>query len=183
MKRILGWNGRKLKPSGLRLWKSAISEFQPFALGEYRGGKEKRLRYINRSGHLFSEVGSRAGIGFPGDNRCVVAERMWSRIALSKGAWRRGHAACCFWRPREMLFCRFRRFPKCTSIRNWGSFFIWWTGLFPSTSARNGCRQNTLRLLKVLEQLYAKKQVDAVKEIRMDYLDDKVLVTGVQIDG
>ena len=54
---------------------------------------------------------------------------------------------------------------------------------FPVYFGADRLQTKFFRLVKVLEQLYAKKQVDAVKEIRMDYLDDKVLVTGAQIDG
>lgn len=54
---------------------------------------------------------------------------------------------------------------------------------FPVYFGKDRLQTKYFRLVKVLEQLYAKKQVDAVKEIRMDYSDDKILVTGAKIDG
>ena len=54
---------------------------------------------------------------------------------------------------------------------------------FPVYLGKDRLQTKYFRLVKVLEQLYAKKQVDAVKEIRMDYSNDKVLVTGAEIDG
>ncbi len=54
---------------------------------------------------------------------------------------------------------------------------------FPIYYGRDRLQTKYYRLIKVIEQLYSRKQVDAVKEIRMDYLDDKVLVIGAKIDG
>ena len=54
---------------------------------------------------------------------------------------------------------------------------------FPIYFGRDRLQTKFYRLIRVLDQLYSRKQVDTVKEIRMDYADDKVLVVGSQTDG
>jgi cell division protein FtsQ len=55
-------------------------------------GKEKRLRYLNRSG-MFSEVGQGQELDFPVITG-VLDQRMLMPTVWSKGAWRRRPAAC-----------------------------------------------------------------------------------------
>jgi hypothetical protein len=54
---------------------------------------------------------------------------------------------------------------------------------FPIYFGRDRLQTKYYRLIRVLDQLYSRKQIDTVKEIRMDYADDKVLVVGSQTDG
>jgi cell division protein FtsQ len=168
------------------LWPSAIEiavrEYQPFALVNLEEHKEKRLRYINKEGRVFAEVVHGQELDFP-----VITGVFLQKDVVSNGFVKGGlaDAACSL----LLLAGKGNAILPIQSIsevhidQQKGLIVYLVDRPFPVYFGKDRLQTKFFRLVKVLEQLYAKKQVDAVKEIRMDYSDDKILVTGAKIDG
>lgn len=160
----------------------ALSENQPFAVVNIEENKEKRLRYINRDGHVFAEVGQGQELDFPVITGVHLQQDLVSDTFIKGGL---AEAACKI----LLLAARGNAILPIQSVsevhldpkRGLVVYLI--DRPFPVYFGTDRLQTKYYRLVKVLEQLYTKKQVDTVKEIRMDYLDDKVLVTGAEIDG
>ena len=167
-------------------WPSAVeitvSEFQPFALVNLEEAKERRLRYLNRSGRLFSEAGQGQELDFPVITG-VRAERDVAADRLVKGSMAEAAYSLLALASKGNAILPIQAVSEVHIDQQLGIVLYLVDRPFPVYFGTDRLQMKYYRLIKVLEQLYAKKQVDAVKEIRMDYLDDKVLVTGVQIDG
>lgn len=167
-------------------WPSAveinISEFQPFALVHLEEGKERRLLYLNRSGRLFSEVGQGQELDFP----VITGVRVQKDVdsdRLVKGSLAEAACSLLVLAAKGNAILPIQAVSEVHIDQQRGLILYLVDRPFPVYFGTDRLQTKYYRLVRVLEQLYAKKQVDAVKEIRMDYLDDKVLVTGVQIDG
>ncbi|MDR2548829.1 MAG: FtsQ-type POTRA domain-containing protein [Desulfobulbus sp.] len=160
----------------------AVVEHQPFALVNLEEAKERRLYYVNRSGHLFAEAGQGQELDFP------VITGIRTDKDVEAGRLARGtlaEAACSLLAlaARGNAILPIQAISEIHVDQKQGLILYLVDRPFPVYFGVDRFQLKYSRLIKVLEQLYAKKQVDGVKEIRMDYLDDKVLVTGVQIDG
>lgn len=160
----------------------AISEFQPFALVNLEEGKERRLRYLNKTGRLIAEVGQGQELDFPVITGVLIGEDV-EGDRLVKGSLAEGACHLLGLAARGNAILPIQAISEIHLDRDLGLILYLVDRPFPIYFGSDRLQTKYFRLIKVLEQLYAKKQVDAVKEIRMDYLDDKVLVTGVQIDG
>ncbi|MDX9835494.1 MAG: FtsQ-type POTRA domain-containing protein [Desulfobulbus sp.] len=159
-----------------------VHEQQALALVNIEGEKERQLRYLNRDGQVFAEIEPGMDIDHPVitglvAGRDVVADTL-VRGGCAEAALTflqlasQGHAVLplqgvseVHLDPKEglIIYLVDRPFP----------IYFGWDRL----------QTKYYRLIRVLDQLYGKKQVDTVKEIRMDYADDKVLVVGSQTDG
>jgi hypothetical protein len=167
-------------------WPSAIeimvSEYQPLALVNIEEQKERRLRYINKEGHVFAEVGQGQELDFPVITGVPLQKEVASNSVVKGGL---AEAACSL----LLLTARGNAVLPIQSVSEvhldpqQGLIVYLIDRPFPIYFGKDRLQTKYFRLVKVLEQLYARKQVDAVKEIRMDYSDDKVLVTGAKIDG
>lgn len=167
-------------------WPSAVeitvSEFQPFALINVEAGKERRLRYLNRSGRLFSEAGQGQELDFPVITgvqleKDVMVDRLVKGSLADAACQLLGLAA------RGNAILPIQAISEVHLDAERGLILYLVDRPFPIYFGTDRLQTKYSRLIRVMEQLYTKKQVEAVKEIRMDYLDDKVLVTGVQLDG
>jgi len=166
-------------------WPSAVeitvSEYQPFALVNLEEAKERRLYYVSHSGRLFAKVDQGQELDFP----VITGVRRDKDVdtgRLAKGSL--AHAACSLLEmaARGNAILPIQAISEVYVDQKNGLTLYLVDRPFPVYFGMDRFQLKYSRLIKVLEQLYAKKQVDGVKEIRMDYLDDKVLVTGVQID-
>ncbi len=167
-------------------WPSAVEisirENQPFALVNVEDNKEKRLRYITREGHLFAEVGQGQELDFPVITGVLLKTDIASDAFVKGGL---AEAACSI----LLLAAKGNAILPIQSVSEvhidpqQGLILYLIDRPFPVYFGKDRLQTKYFRLVKVLEQLYAKKQVDTVKEIRMDYADDKILVTGAEIDG
>jgi hypothetical protein len=159
----------------------AIRENQPFAMVNIEENKEKRLRYINREGHVFAEVGQGQELDFPVITGVLLAKDIASDRFVKGGL---ADAACTV----LLLAAKGNAILPIQSVSEvhidpQQGLIVYLTDRpFPVYFGKDRLQTKFFRLVKVLEQLYAKKQVDTVKEIRMDYADDKILVTGAKID-
>ena len=166
-------------------WPSAveitISEHQPFALVNLEEAKERRLYYANRSGRLFAEAGQGQELDFP----VITGARLDTDVdagRLAKGSLADAACGLLGMTAKGNAILPIQAVSEVHVDQKRGVILYLVDRPFPVYFGMDRFQLKYNRLVKVLEQLYAKKQVDAVKEIRMDYLDDKVLVTGVQID-
>jgi len=167
-------------------WPSAVeitvSEFQPFALVNLEEAKERRLRYLNRSGRLFAEAGQGQDLDFPVITG-VRADKDVEAGRLVKGSLAEAACGLLALAAKGNAILPIQAVSEVHVDQQLGIVLYLVDRPFPVYFGTDRLPMKYSRLIKVLEQLYTRKQVDAVKEIRMDYLDDKVLVTGVQIDG
>ncbi|ADW16872.1 Polypeptide-transport-associated domain protein FtsQ-type [Desulfobulbus propionicus DSM 2032] len=167
-------------------WPSAVEisviEHQPFALANLESGKEKRLRYVSRSGFLFADAGQGQELDLPVITGVVaqkdVASDVFVKGGLAEAAYNLLQLAA-----KGNAILPIQAISEVHIDQKLGLVLYLVDRPFPVYFGADRLQTKYYRLVRVLEQLYAKKQVDAVKEIRMDYLDDKVLVTGTQIDG
>lgn len=167
-------------------WPSAVeitvSEMQPFALINVEEGKELRLRYLNRTGRLFSEAGQGQELDFP----VITGARPGKDIEsdhLVKGSMAEAACQLLGLAARGNAIVPIQAISEVHLDAQRGIILYLVDRPFPIYFGTDRLQTKFNRLIRVLEQLYTKKQVDDVKDIRMDYLDDKVLVTGVQLDG
>ncbi len=166
-------------PSAIEI---AVREYQPFALVNIEESKEKRLRYINREGRVFADVGQGQELDFPVITGALLQKDFAANVFVKGGL---ADAACSL----LLLAAKGNAILPIQSIsevhidQQLGLIVYLVDRPFPVYFGKDRLQTKFFRLVKVLEQLYAKKQVDAVKEIRMDYSDDKILVTGAKIDG
>ena len=167
-------------------WPSAVevvvTEFQPFALVNVEVGKERHLRYLNRSGRVFGEAGMGQELDFPVITGALAGKDV-EGDRLVKGSLADAAISLLLLAARGNAILPVQAVSEIHVDEQRGIVLYLVDRPFPVYFGTDRLQTKYYRLVKVLEQLYSKKQVDAVKEIRMDYLDDKVLVTGVQIDG
>ncbi len=167
-------------------WPSAVevvvTEFHPFALVNVELGKERHLRYLSRSGRLFGEAGMGQELDFPVITG-VQAGKDIEGDRLVKGSLADAASSLLLLAAKGNAILPIQAISEVHVDETRGILLYLADRPFPVYFGTDRLQTKYYRLVKVLEQLYSKKQVDAVKEIRMDYLDDKVLVTGVQIDG
>lgn len=167
-------------------WPSAVeitvNEHQPFALVNVETDKERRLRYLSPSGRLFAEVVQGQELDFPVITG-VAAGRDVDVNGFVKGSLAESACALLQLAAKGNAILPIQAVSEVHVDEKRGVILYLVDRPFPVYFGADRLQTKFFRLVKVLEQLYAKKQVDAVKEIRMDYLDDKVLVTGAQIDG
>jgi len=166
-------------PSSLEI---TITEHQPFALVNLEEAKERRLYYINRSGHLFSEAGQVQELDFPVITG-IRADRDMEAGRLARGTLAEAACSLLAMAAKGNAILPIQAVSEIHVDQKQGLILYLVDRPFPIYFGMDRFQLKYNRLIKVLEQLYTKKRVDSVKEIRMDYFDDKILVTGVQIDG
>lgn len=159
-----------------------VSEYQPYALVNVESGKERHLYYLSRSGRLFVEAGEGQELDYPVITG-VVAGRDVVGGTFVQGSLAEMAGQLLQVATRGNTVLPIQAISEVHVDAQRGLILYLVDRPFPVYFGNDRMQTKYYRLVRVLEQLYAKKLVDAVKEIRMDYLDDKVLVTGAQIDG
>jgi cell division septal protein FtsQ len=168
------------------MWPSAVeiavTEHQPFALVNVEAGAERHLYYLSLSGELFAEADEGQALDYPVMTG-VRADKDIKAGAFVKGSLAEMADHLLQVAARGNTVLPIQAVSEVHIDEKRGLILYLVDRPFPIYFGTDRLQTKYYRLVKVLEQLYAKKLVDAVKEIRMDYLDDKVLVTGAQIDG
>jgi hypothetical protein len=159
----------------------AVREYQPLALVNVEDGKERRLRYVSREGHVFAEVGQGQEFDFPVITG-VVSQKDVVANQFVKGGLAEAACSLLFMATKGNAILPVQSVSEVHVDPQHGLVVYLLDRPFPVYFGKDRLQTKYFRLVKVLEQLYAKKQVDAVKEIRMDYSDDKILVAGAEID-
>jgi hypothetical protein len=167
-------------------WPSAVEitvrEYQPFALVNIEEGKGRRLRYVDREGRVFAEVGQGQELDFP----VITGALPQKDVAAGKfvkGSLAEAACSVLLFAAKGNAILPIQSVSEVHIDQQQGLIVYLIDQPFPVYFGRDRLQTKYFRLVKVLEQLYAKKQIEAVKEIRMDYSEDKILVTGAKIDG
>jgi len=157
----------------------SVREHQPLALVAIDGDNGGQLHYIDRDGTVFAPVkpgqdidfpvitGQLADSGLEGDQ--IVAD------TLSAGALRFLQLAA-----RGNAILPVQAVSEVHVDPELGLIVYLVDRPFPIYIGENRIRTKYYRLVKILERLYRKKQIEGIKEIRMDYTENKVLVAMLQ---
>lgn len=152
-----------------------VQEHQPLAMVNVEENGEPQLYYIDRGGVVFAPVDPGEDIDFP----VITGE-------LSEIGSKNKHVAL------ETLPAEALRFLRLAARGNailpvqavsevhvdpaLGLVVYLVDRPFPIYLGEDRIRTKYNRLVKILERLYRKKKIDEIKEIRMDYTENKVLV-------
>jgi len=157
----------------------SVREHQPLALVAIDGDNGGQLHYIDRDGTVFAPVkpgqdidfpvitGQLADSGLEGDQ--IVAD------TPSAGALRFLQLAA-----RGNAILPVQAVSEVHVDPELGLIVYLVDRPFPIYIGENRIRTKYYRLVKILERLYRKKQIEGIKEIRMDYTENKVLVAMLQ---
>ena len=159
-----------------------VREQQALALVNIEGEKERRLRYLNRDGQVFAEIEPGQDIDHPVITGLVAGRDVVDDTLVQGGL---AEAAQTFLRlaAQGHAILPLQAVSEVHLDAKEGLIIYLADRPFPIYFGRDRLQTKFYRLIRVLDQLYSRKQVDTVKEIRMDYADDKVLVVGSQTDG
>lgn len=167
-------------------WPSAIDitvyEHQPLALVNLENDKEKKLRYLSSQGHVFAEVEQGLDLDYPVITGMQLHRDVETNV-LVKGSLAESANFLLVLAAKGNAVLPIQAISEVHLDQKEGLVIYLVDRPFPIYFGKDKLQTKYYRLVKVLEQLYSRKQVDAVKEIRMDYSDDKVLVIGAEIDG
>jgi len=166
-------------PSSIEI---VVTEYQPFALVNVEEGKEHHLYYLSDSGRLFVETEQGQELDYPVITG-VRAGRDVQQSEFVPGSLGSLAGKLLKVAARGSTVLPIQSISEVHVDENKGVILYLVDHPFPVYFGTERIQTKYYRLVRVLDQLYLKKLVDAVKEIRMDYIDDKVLVTGAQIDG
>lgn len=168
-----------------RQWPSTVTitvkEQQPFALVNIEEGQEKQLHYLNRRGYVFARVGQGEELDFP-----VITGALKHQIetdALIQGSLADLAFNLLLLAARGNAVLPVQTISEVHLDPEQGLILYLVDQPFPVYFGKDRLQTKYYRLVNVLEHLYARKQINAVKEIRMDYANDKVLVTGTEVSG
>ena len=159
-----------------------VREQQALALVNIEGEKERRLRYLNRDGQVFAEIEPGQDIDHPVITG-LVAGRDVVADTLVKGGLAEAAQTFLGLAAQGHAILPLQAVSEVHLDPKEGLIIYLADRPFPIYFGRDRLQTKYYRLIRVLDQLYSRKQVDTVKEIRMDYADDKVLVVGSQTDG
>ncbi|MCF6186988.1 MAG: FtsQ-type POTRA domain-containing protein [Desulfobulbaceae bacterium] len=156
-----------------------VREHQPLALVTLEGDKGRQLHYIDKDGTVFAQVIPGQDIDFP-----VITGRLadsgleGDQIAVgtpAAGALRFLQLAA-----RGNAILPVQAVSEVHVDPELGLIVYLVDRPFPIYMGENRIRTKYYRLVKILERLYRKKQIEGIKEIRMDYTENKVLVAMLQ---
>ena len=152
-----------------------VQEHQPLAMINVEESGERRLYYINRSGVVFAPVDPGEDIDFPvitGDlaelgskSKHVVKETLPAEALRFLRLAARGDVILPVQAVSEV---------HVDPLQGLVVYLV--DRPFPIYLGEDRIRTKYYRLVKILERLYRKKKIDEIKEIRMDYTENKVLV-------
>lgn len=172
-------------PSGLQI---TVREHEPFALIPLEEGGEKKLYYLDRGGNLFAEVERGQNLDLPVINGVRAKDDLLGRRFIADGlADRALQLLVLIDRYGMDMTLPIQAVSEIYVDAENGLTLYLVDQPFPvylgKCQEKGELRTKHRRLTIILERLYSKKQVEAVKEIRMDYIQNKVLVVGADIDG
>ncbi len=155
-----------------------IRERHPLALVRLGGKKKGRLFYLDRNGYVFARVLPGQDVDFPiltGDLNSLGLEKKQihpdTPVAEALSFLRlaaRGNAILPAQAVSELHVDADR-----------GLIVYLVDRPFPIYMGRNAIRTRYYRLVKILERLYRKKKIAEIKEIKMNYMENRVLVATV----
>lgn len=155
-----------------------IREYHPLALVRLAGKKQGNLFYLDQDGYVFARVLSGQDVDFPtltGDlndlgldgkqirpDTPVAAALAFLRLAA------RGNAIL----PAQAV-------SELHVDKDQGLIVYLVDRPFPIYMGRENIRTRYYRLVKILERLYRKKKIAGIKEIQMNYMENRALVATI----
>jgi cell division septal protein FtsQ len=153
-----------------------VQEFQPLALANLKENEGQQLYYINKRGVVFALVEPGQDIDFPVITGDLAGIELESKLVAADTP--AAVAALSFLR----LAARGNAILPVQAISEvhidplQGLVVYLVDRPFPIYIGHDRVQTKYYRLVKILERLYRKKKIDEIKEIRMDYTENKVLV-------
>lgn len=159
-----------------------VREYRPIALINIEEGMERRLRYVDRNGRVFADVEAGQDIDYP----VLTGSQLQQDVvagAIVKGSLTESGLSLLLLASRGNAILPIQAVSEVHVDPKEGLILFLNEHPFPIHFGREHLQVRFSRLIRVLDRLYNKKQIDAVRGIRMDYSETKVLVTGAEIDG
>lgn len=152
-----------------------IREYEPLALVGIDGTKGSQLYYVSREGDVFAPVKAGEDIDFPvitGDLKSLgLKEEQIADGTLAADALAFLHLAA-----RGNAILPIQAISELHVDSTFGLTVYLVDHTFPIFIGSERISSKYYRLVQILEQLYRKDKMDSIKEIRMDYMENKVLV-------
>ncbi len=157
----------------------SVREHKPLALVAVDGDNGGQLHYIDQDGTVFAPVRLGQDIDFP-----VITGRL-ADSGLDGNQVTAGTPAAAALRflslaARGNAILPVQAVSEVHVDPDQGLIVYLVDRPFPIYMGENRIRTKYYRLVKILERLYRKKQIEGIKEIRMDYTENKVLVAMLQ---
>jgi len=160
-----------------RQWPSAVliqvREYRPLAMIRQGGGADGDLFYIDRHGEIFARVRPGQDMDYPvlfPDRQVNAGDRLAETGAVHE-AFRLLLLAA-----RGNPIVPVQAISEIHVSRERGLVLYLVDRPFPIYFGREGIRKKYYRLVRILSRLYRRDRIDAVREIDMDYMANRVLV-------
>ncbi len=160
-----------------RQWPSAVlvhvQERRPLAMIRRSGGTEGDLWYIDRYGEIFARVRPGQDKDFPvlsSDRGIPAGDRLAGATAVQEAFGLLLLAA------RGNPIVPVQAISEIHVSRERGLVLYLVDRPFPIYFGREGIRKKYYRLVRILSRLYRRDRIDDVREIDMDYMENRVLV-------
>ena len=159
-----------------------VTEHQPLALVNLREGKISQLYYVDTKGQIFAKAEGRQELDYPvitgAEMNQDVQKGYFQQDSLAKGALQILQVAA-----RGNAVLPIQAISEVHVDAKQGLILYLVAQPFPVYFGTDRLQTKYYWLVRTIGELYAKKMVESVKEIRMDYIDDKILVTGPKNNG
>lgn len=158
-----------------------VQEYHPLALVHYDGNRGLGLYYVDQKGTVFAPVDRGQDVDYPVITGCTAQNGSGGEQGVDH--------------PLFAEAVRFLRFAGGNAIlpaqavsevhidSEHGLIVYLVDRVFPIYMGEDLTRTKYNRLVKILERLYRKKQIENIREIRMDYTENKVLVASTGPTG
>ena len=158
-----------------------VKEQRPLALVNVENGQTSELFYLNNNGSLFSSVNLGQDFDFP-----VITGNEVTRLKVDDRLPEGGlaHSALKLLRlaAKGNAILPIQSISEVHLDEDEGLVVYLVDQPFPIYFGTDDLYKKYYRLVKILERMYRKKEMEGITDIRMDYLDNKVLVARTEID-
>ncbi len=166
-----------------RTWPSTLEvlvrEYRPLAMVNIENERGRILYYIDHRGKVFAEVNSSQDLDFP-----VITGIETSGMSAGTAIPDTGPAADAFrflrLAARGNPIVPLQTISEVHVSPEKGLIVYLVDNPFPIYMGYDNVKTRYYQLVKLLERLYRKKKVEEIKEIRMDYFEDRILVARVE---
>ncbi len=167
----------------IRDWPSSlivrVHEFKPLAMINIEGELGRSLYYVNGQGKIFARVDKGQDLDYPvltgiESTGKVVGSVLGDR-GLAAEAFRFLRLAA-----RGNPIVPLQTISEVNVSPGKGLIVYLVDSPFPIYMGYSDIRTRYYQLVKLLERLYRKKKIEEIKEIRMDYYEDRILVAKVE---
>ncbi len=159
-----------------------VTEHQPLALVNLQEGKISQLYYVDTKGQIFAKAEGRQEMDYPVITG-VQMDRDVQTDTFQQNSLARGALQVLQVAARGNAVLPIQAISEVHVDAKEGLILYLVAHPFPVYFGTDRLQTKYYWLVRTIGELYAKKMVESVKEIRMDYIDDKILVTGPKNNG